>query len=362
MTKRNVFIIGTLLLMAFGIIMTAFKPMLPKAKGLKDYYRNYFPIGVAITPRDLDGTNKALILDQFNSVTAENAMKMAPIHPVENEYNWRNGDAIAGFARKNNLKMRGHCLVWYNQAPRWFFKDEQGNTVSKDLLLKRLKEHIHTVVNHYKKDIYAWDVVNEVIADDSTYFRNSQFYKIAGEDFVEMAFRYAHEADPKARLFYNDYNTEQPKKRDKIYKMLKTLLARGVPIHGIGLQGHWSVSNPSRSELEKSIALFAGLGLDVQITELDVSVYDGNQGGQLIQNAEQKAKAEFTPEMESRQVEQYKMIFEVLRKYRKNITGVTFWNLSDRYTWLDARGRKNYPLLFDTELKPKKAFYEVTKF
>ncbi|NTE03193.1 endo-1,4-beta-xylanase [Agrobacterium tumefaciens] len=362
MIKRNVILIGVTLLLTICITITAFKPLAKKSKGLKDYYQKYFPIGVAVAPYDLTGANKELIIQQFNSVTAENAMKMGPIHPAENEYNWKIGDSIAAFARKNNLKMRGHCLVWYNQAPRWFFKNDQGNTVTKEELLGRLKEHIHTVVNHYKKDIYAWDVVNEVIADDSTYFRNSQFYKIAGEDFVEMAFRYAHEADPKARLFYNDYNTEQPKKRDKIYKMIKALLAKGVPIHGIGLQGHWSVSNPSRSELEKSISLFASLGLDVQITELDVSVYEGNQGGQLIQNAAQKAKAEFTPEMESRQLEQYKMIFEVLRKYKKNITGVTFWNLSDRYTWLDRRGKKNYPLLFDTELKPKKAFYEVTKF
>ncbi len=362
MIKRYVILTGLTLLITFFALLSAFKPFVAKSKGLKDYYKDFFPIGVALTQFDLNGKNSELIIHQFNSVTAENSMKMGPIHPLENEYNWKIGDSIAAFARRNNLKMRGHCLVWHTQTPRWFFKDEQGNTVSKDLLLKRLKEHIHTVVNHYKKDIYAWDVVNEVIADDSTYFRNSQFYKIAGEDFIEMAFRYAHEADPKARLFYNDYNTEQPKKRDKIYKMLKALLARGVPIHGIGLQGHWSVSNPSRSELEKSIALFAGLGLDVQITELDVSVYDGSQGGQLIQNAAQKAKAEFTPEMESRQLAQYKMIFEVLRKYKKNITGVTFWNLSDRYTWLDARGRKNYPLLFDTELKPKKAFYEVTKF
>lgn len=353
---------GSALLITVCTLTSAFKPLPITTKGLKDYYQKYFPIGVAVTPYDLTGANKELIIHQFNSVTAENAMKMGPIHPVENEYNWKIGDSIAAFARNNHLKMRGHCLVWHSQTPRWFFKDEQGNTVTKEVLLRRLKEHIHTVVNHYKKDIYAWDVVNEVIADDSTYFRNSQLYKIAGEDFVEMAFRYAHEADPKARLFYNDYNTEQPKKRDKIYKMLKALLAKGVPIHGIGLQGHWSVSNPSRSELEKSISLFAGLGLDVQITELDVSVYEGNQGGQLIQNAAQKAKAEFTPEMESRQLEQYKMIFEVLRKYKKNITGVTFWNLSDCYTWLDGRGKKNYPLLFDTELKPKKAFYEVTKF
>jgi endo-1,4-beta-xylanase len=234
--------------------------------------------------------------------------------------------------------------------------------VSKEILLKRIQEHINTVVNRYKKDIYAWDVVNEVIADDSAYFRKSPLYQIAGEDFVEMAFRYAHQADPKAQLFYNDYNTEQPLKRDKIYRMLKGLLAKGVPIHGVGLQGHWSINNPSRSELEKSIALFSSLGLKVQITELDVSVYSGNQGGRLIKGNASSEVEPFTPEMEEKQLSQYKMIFEVLRKYKANITGVTFWNLSDRYSWLDNRGPKSYPLLFDKNLMPKKAFFEVIKF
>ncbi|MNI32531.1 Endo-1,4-beta-xylanase B [compost metagenome] len=187
-------------------------------------------------------------------------------------------------------------------------------------------------------------------------------HNIAGADFIEQSFRYAHAADPKAVLFYNDYNTENPVKRDKIYKMLKNLLAKGVPIHGVGLQAHWSIDNPSRSELEKSIELFSSLGLQVQFTELDVSVYSGRQGGQLITGEKGVNAIAFTPEMEQRQLEKYQMIFEVFRKHKEQITGVTFWNLSDRYSWLDGRGRKNFPLLFDTDLQPKKAYYEVTRF
>lgn len=350
------------LLLFAGILFSAYQNKELNTKGLKDYYQKYFPIGVAVTPWDLSGDKRNLILTQFNSITAENAMKMGPIHPMENTYNWKLADSIASFARINGLKLRGHCLVWHNQTPRWLFKNEDGSVVSKETLLKRIQAHINTVVSRYKKDTYAWDVVNEVIADDSAYFRRSQLYQIAGEDFIEMAFRYAHQADPKAQLFYNDYNTEQPLKREKIYKMLKGLLAKGVPIHGIGLQGHWSVNNPNRSELEKSIALFSSLGLKIQITELDVSVYDGHQGGQLIKGNAQQALAAFTPEMEQKQLQQYKMIFEVLRKHKNHITGVTFWNLSDQYSWLDNRGPKNYPLLFDHELKPKKAYFEVTKF
>ena len=333
-----------------------------KANGLKDYYKNYFPIGVAVRPSDFAGDEKSLILEHFNSITPENAMKMGPLQPFENKFSWKIADSIVQFGVANKIKVRGHCLVWHKQTPRWFFKDSTGNVVSKEMLLSRIKNHITTVVSRYRGKIYAWDVVNEVIADDNNTFHKSPFYDIAGEDFIEQAFRYAHAADPKAVLFYNDYNTENPVKREKIYRMLKNLLAKGVPIHGVGLQAHWSVNNPSRSELEKSIEMFSSLGLQIQFTELDISVFSGRQGGQMITGEKSSGPTGFTPEMEQQQLEKYQMVFDVFRKYKKNITGVTFWNLSDKYTWLDGRGRKNFPLLFDTNLKPKKAYYEVTKF
>lgn len=332
------------------------------SKGLKDYYKKFFPIGVAVGPSNLSGDEAQLILKQFNSLTPENAMKMGPIHPEENRYYWKDADSIVDFAQRHGLKVRGHNLCWHNQTPRWIFKDSTGKNVSKELLLQRLKDHITTVVNRYKGKIYAWDVVNEAVSDDSTQFlRNSLWYQICGKGFIAKAFEYAHAADPKAILFYNDYNTERPDKRERIYKMLKELIDEGVPVQGIGLQAHWSINNPTRSELEKSIKLFSSLGLKVQITELDISVYAGRQGGQMIRNQSDTASA-FTPEMEQKQMEQYKMAFEVFRKYKKYITGVTFWNLSDRHSWLDFRGRKNYPLLFDKNLKPKKAYWEVVKF
>jgi endo-1,4-beta-xylanase len=331
-------------------------------KGLKDYYKDYFLMGAAVTPRSLHGEDSALIVNQFNSLTAENAMKMGPIHPKENEYYWKGADSIVAFAKKHRLKMRGHTLCWHTQVPNWIFKTEQGDTVTKEVLLQRLKDHITTVVNRYKGNIYAWDVVNEVIDDnDSIFFRKTAWYKITGEDFIAKAFEYAHAADPKAILFYNDYNTENPKKRDKIFQMVKKLKDAGVPIHGVGLQGHWSINNPTQEELEKSIQMFSSLGLQVQITELDVSVYTGRQGGQMIQG-QRDTSATFTPEMEQLQREKYKMAFDVFRKYRDKITGVTFWNVSDRYSWLDRRGRKNFPLLFDTNRQPKKAYWEVVNF
>ena len=332
-------------------------------KGLKDYYKNYFPIGVAVTPRDLTGDEAKLILREFNSLTPENAMKMGPIHPKENEYYWKDADSIVNFAQHHGLKVRGHNLCWHEQMPAWLFKDDEGNLVTKDVLLKRLKDHITTVVNRYKGKIYAWDVVNEAIDDDSTKFlRNSLWYQICGPDYIAKAFEYAHEADPAAILFYNDYNTERPEKRERVYRLLKQLADAKVPINAVGLQGHWSIYEPSQKELTETIKKFSSLGLKVQITELDMSIYPWEKNRRTKLPTDVDA---YTPQLEQQQTDQYKKIFKIFRDNKDVITGVTFWNISDRNTWLDhypVAGRKNYPLLFDQNLHRKKAYWEVVKF
>lgn len=332
-------------------------------KGLKDYYRDYFPIGVAISLRAPAGEERELILKHFNSVTPENAMKPGPIHPEENRYNWNDADKIVDFAVQNNLKVRGHTLCWHQQTADWFFKDNNGNKVSKEVLLERLRQHINTVVNRYKGKIYAWDVVNEAVDDNpNNLLRNSLWYEICGEDFIVKAFEYAHAADPEALLFYNDYNTERPEKRERVYKLLKMLIEKKVPIHGVGLQGHWSIFEPSESELKTAIEQFSSLGLKVQITELDVSIYKWEKLDRKRNEGESDA---FTPELEQKQIEQYKMFFRIFRANRNVLTGITFWNVSDRYSWLDfypVRGRKNFPLLFDQQLKPKRVYWEVVRF
>ncbi|HEV7780516.1 MAG TPA: endo-1,4-beta-xylanase [Chitinophagaceae bacterium] len=335
-----------------------------ESKGLKDYYAKYFSIGVAVSPGALKTDEAGLILEQFSSMTPENAMKMGPIHPKENEYNWAGGDSIAAFAKRNNLKLRGHTLCWHNQVPNWFFTNAAGDTVTKEVLLRRLKDHITTVVRRYKGTIYAWDVVNEAISDRADeYFRNSAFYRICGEEFVARAFQYAHEADPDALLFYNDYNEINAVKREKIFKLVKGLKDAGIPIHGVGLQGHWALSEPTESQLDSTISRFADLGLKIQVTELDISVYPKEHNAR-----ERKASdydTAFSAEKEARQMEVYKMCFKLFRKYKNVISGVTFWNISDRHSWLDnfpVRGRKDYPLLFDKDLQPKKAYWEVVKF
>lgn len=331
---------------------------------LAQVYKDYFKIGVAVSPRALLTDEARLIVDQFNSMTPENALKMGPVHPTEDQYNFVGGDSIAAFAERNHLYLRGHTLCWHNQTPAWLFKTTSGDTVSKSVLLQRLKDHITTVVKRYKGKIYAWDVVNEAISDkEDEYLRPSIWLKICGEDYIALAFQYAHDADPNALLFYNDYNEINPVKREKIFKLVKSLKDKGIPIHGVGLQGHWSIYEPTEEVLESTLKRFSELGLQVQVTELDISIYKKEHGRR--ERTPEDSLALFTPEKESLQVERYKTIFDIFRKYKKSLASVTFWNISDRNSWLDnfpVRGRKDYPLLFDKDLKPKKAFWPVVNF
>jgi endo-1,4-beta-xylanase len=333
-------------------------------KGLRDYYTDYFSMGVAISPRALSTDEAGLIKREFNSITAENVMKMGPIHPKENEFFWDHADSLVHFAVRNKMKMRGHTLCWHNQTPSWLFVNAKGDTVSKEVLLARLKDHITAVVSRYKGKIYAWDVVNEVISDKpDEFYRNSAWYKICGEEFIAKAFQYAHAADPEALLIYNDYNEINPVKREKIFKLVKDLKESGVPIHGLGLQGHWAVSEPTAGQLDSTLTRYSQLGVELHITELDVSVYPKEHGRR--DRKPEDYNTDFTAEKEQTQIEAYKMFFEMFRKHKTAITSITFWNISDRHSWLDnfpVRGRKDYPLLFDRNLNPKKAYWEVVKF
>lgn len=356
-TNKNFCTLMSATLLFFAINVSA--QQLDETKGLKDYYKNYFPIGVAVTPEQVkDTVQSRMILQQFNSLTAENAMKMGPLHPEEHRYFWNDADTIVNFAVKNGLKIRGHALCWHNQAPSWMFTGKDGKRVSKQVLLERLREHIHAVVGRYKGRVYAWDVVNEAVSDNpNEMLRNSLWYQICGEDFISKAFEYAHEADSNAVLFYNDYSTENPGKRQRIFQLLKSLIDKKIPVHVIGLQGHWNINYPSAELLGQTIAQFAGLGLKVQVTEMDVSVYANDR--------EKQVPAGLSAELEQAQSIQYETIFRTLRKFKNAVSGVTFWNLSDRASWLDnfpVKGRKDYPLLFDKELKPKAAYWKIASF
>ena len=323
------------------------------AQGLKDAYKDYFMIGVAVNQRNVtNASQSALVKQEFNSMTAENDMKPEPTEPREGEFNWTSADRIANFARQNGIKLRGHCLMWHSQIGKWMYEDNP----TKEVFFKRMRNHIHTIVNRYKDVIYCWDVVNEAITDDRNAtdpYRQSPLYKIAGDEFIAKAFEYAREADPKALLFYNDYNECDPVKSKRIYEMVKKMKAAGVPIDGIGMQGHYNIYGPTEKEVDDAIKLYKQVVNHIHVTELDIRVNE-EMGGQLRFSRE---GVNVSDSIKQHLADQYARVFRVFRNHKDVVKCVTFWNLSDRDSWLGAR---NYPLPFDTEYKPKLA-YEYIK-
>lgn len=326
---------------------------------LSDAYKDYFPIGAAVTVEDLEGVHGNLLKKHFSSITAENAMKPIEIQPVEGQFNFEKTDKMRDFAVGNNMKMRGHTFVWHNQTPDWLFVDKNGNPASRELLLGRLKEHINALCNRYKGIIYAWDVVNEAIEDKTgQQMRDTKWLQFLGEDYIKAIFEIAREADKEAALIYNDYNNELPEKLDKSCKMLKDMLQKGAPIDGVGIQAHWNIrDNNLIDNLKRAIEAYASLGLKIQVTELDVSMFSfEDKRTDLLQP---------TAEMLQLQSEIYNNIFSVFREYREIFTSVTFWGISDRYTWKDnfpVRGRKDWPLAFDVYGEPKSFFNKIVNF
>ena len=319
-------------------------------------YKEYFPIGVAVNGMTIN-THSDLIEKHFLSITAENEMKperfLRGISPNgELILDFSSGDMILDYARKNEKMVRGHVLVWHSQTPVWFFQDENGENLTPEALLERMEEYIKEVVGHYKGQFYAWDVVNEVISDSeenpNEIFRiNSRWNQIfAGReiDYIEAAFRAAHEADPEAKLYYNDYSAVNPTKRDKIIYMLKELQARDVPIDGVGIQAHWAFDWPSAELIEEAIIAYSELGLDIQITELDIRKYSQDMYRRVALSTADLKK----------QAERYKEVFEVFIKHSDKISSVTIWGVTDDYSWIPQD-----PLIFDRNKNPKPAFWAI---
>ena len=323
------------------------------AQGLKDAYKDYFMIGVAVNQRNVTNAQQmALIKKEFNSMTCENDMKPEPTEPREGQFNWENADRIADFARANGIKLRGHCLMWHSQIGQWMYNDNP----TKEVFYQRMKNHIQAVVSRYKDVVYCWDVVNEAMTDDPKAddpYRQSPMYKLCGDEFIAKAFEYAHEADPNALLFYNDYNECDPVKSQRIYNMVKKMKDAGVPIHGIGMQGHYNIYGPTEKEVDDALNLYKKVVKHIHVTELDIRV-NAEMGGQLRFSREGAA---VTDSVKQHLADQYARVFGVFRKHKDVIDCVTFWNLGDRDSWL---GAANYPLPFDTDYQPKLA-YEYIK-
>ena len=262
------------LLAAVALITSTSIAFAQETKTLKEALKDKFLIGTAVNTRQASGQDKAgvrVIQEQFNAIVAENCMKSQEMHPKENRYNFTQADEFVAFGEKNHLAITGHTLIWHSQLSPWFCVDENGKNVSPEVLKKRMKDHITTIVKRYKGRIKGWDVVNEAIEDNGAY-RKTKFYEILGEEYIPLAFQYAHEADPDAELYYNDYSMAQPGRRAAVVKIVKDLKKRGIRIDAVGMQGHIGMDYPKISEFEESMLAFAGAGVKVMITELDLTV------------------------------------------------------------------------------------------
>jgi len=341
-------------------------------KTLAEATKGKFLFGVAVNMQQVNGINPIesdLIAKEFSAIVPENCMKPQPIHPEENRYEWTAADKFVAFGEKNKQVVTGHCLMWHSQIGRWFFVDDSGKDVSPEVLKERMRQHIHAVVGRYKGRIKGWDVVNEAFEDNGTY-RNSKFYRILGKDFIKYAFHFAHEADPNAELYYNDYNVETPAKCDAIVEMVKELKSAGCRIDAVGSQAHMHMDDPTLDETETSFKKLKAVGVKILITEWDISILPSPFSGANISDNFNYSK-EMDPYRksvpDSIQLKWNKRIldmFGLFLKYEDVIDRVTVWGLNDNVTWLNGfpiRGRKDYPLLFDRKNQRKSVVDEMIK-
>ncbi len=367
MSRWNGIVLAGLLFMGVGNVCA-------DIPSLKDVYAHDFQIGCCIStpvdraypPAELD-----LIARQFNEATPENCMKPESIQPKEGQFTFGEADAFVDFCEAHQMTIHGHTLVWHSQTPFWFFRDGD-KPASRELLLKRLRAHIFAEVGRYKGRVLSWDVVNEAIDEGPHLYRDTKWHRIIGDDFIEQAFRFAHEADPNAELQYNDFNIESGEKFKKALGILKGLKDKGVPIDSVGIQGHWIINQIPYSQIDKAIVEFNKLGLKVNITELDIDALgrtyrgaDINGGPRLVTTRPStrptSRPAVNVPALLDREAVQYAKLFAIFHKHRDAIEYVTIWGADDGRSWLNFFGgvRKNYPVLFDRALQPKPAFFSV---
>lgn len=343
---------------------------------LKEAFKNDFYLGVALSLRQILGKEPQtieVVKKHFNSITPENILKWEEVHPELNKYNFEAVDRFVDFGEKNNMHIIGHTLVWHLQTPEWIFYNEAGNLLDRDTLLQRMKDHIFTVVGRYKGRIHGWDVVNEAISDDGQ-FRKSKWFEILGEDFIIKAFEYAHEADPGAQLYYNDYDYEIKPKCEGIIRLIKDLKSKKVHLNGLGIQGHWFADWPDIKEIEDYILALSDLDVNLMITELDVSVLPFYPVDSQVVDI-----SSFDPELQKKHnpyrdvlpdsaqmnlAKRYAELFSLFLKHRDKFSRVTLWAVHDDQSWrnyVPIRGRSDYPMLFDRNSKPKPALDAVVK-
>lgn len=328
--------------------------LMAEAPSLAKLYENDFKVGFASdwVPPELE----SLIPYHFNTVTPENALKWERVQPSPGNFTFTRVSELIEFAEKHNIEIIGHTLVWHNQTPGWVFQGENGQPATRELLLERMREHIHTVVGHFCGRIRGWDVVNEALEENGT-LRQSPWRTIIGDDYIEWAFRFAHEACPDAELYYNDYNLTTPAKRQGAVRIVERLQSQGIPIHGVGEQGHYDIYDPSLAQVAATIEAFAKLGVRVSISELDMSVYRWGDNRNIYTQGLPDDVAEL-------QGKRYEALFRLFREYAEHLDRVTLWGTTDRYSWKNnfpVRGRTDHALLIDREGFYKPAFWGVVE-
>ncbi len=358
---------ATLLLFALFVNAQTIVAQNASVPSLKEIFSNDFLIGTAINTREIeekDTPADRLIKQQFNAVTPENIMKAEIIQPGWDKYNFDLADKLVAYAKKNNIKVNAHNLIWHSQLPYFMHHMQDADSVRK-----YFENHIKTVAGRYDGKVYSWDVVNEALNEDGT-LRNSIFLQKLGDDYVVEAFRLAQKASPHSKLYYNDYNIEQPQKRAGAIALIKKIQAAGVRIDGVGIQGHWRADKVPMKDIEESIKEFSALGIEVMFTELDLSVLPNpwdNATADVNKTAAGNAKMNpytngLPDSVAQMQAKAYADLFQLFLKYKQHVSRITFWGVNDGQSWLNGwpiRGRTNYPLLFDRNFQPKPAFYSV---
>jgi endo-1,4-beta-xylanase len=368
--KNKNYTIGGIISLVIAVLFSSCASR--QAMSLKDAYKNDFKIGAAISSSQImgnDTTSLKLLVENFNSVTAENAMKWERIHPAPGVYNFDTTDRFVALGKKNGMFVVGHCLLWHQQTSAWGFTDSLGKDLSREALLERLRNHITTIVTRYNGQVNGYDVVNEALNEDGS-MRKSKWYQIIGADYIEKAFEFAKAADPNTELYYNDYNIENPAKRAGAIRIIKNLQAKGIKIDGVGIQGHWHLDTPKLSDIDSSIAQFGRLGIKVMITEMDINVLPRpeNLSGAEVSTtfAMQKEMNPYSSglpdSVQLKLTDRYAAMFKIFRKYKGVMERVTLWGITDKGSWLNnwpIKGRTNYPLFFDRNYKAKPVVDEL---
>ena len=369
--------LATVLLLAAGCVPA---PTLPpseaapaprEAATLREVYADAFLVGTALNARQIRGEDeraRPIVEAQFDAVTAENAMKWASLHPEPGRYDFALADSLVAYAEQRGMAVIGHTLVWHSQTPAWVFEHPDGTPRSREELLALMEDHIATVAGRYRGRIHGWDVVNEALEGDGS-LRDSPWRRIIGDDYLEHAFRFARAADPDAALYYNDYALVEPAKRAGAVRIARQLAAAGVPLDGIGLQGHFTLGWPTPAKLDSTLADLAPFG-EVMVTELEITVLpaaDGPVSAEVSRREEARAALDPYPDalpdsVQAQLAARYRALFEVLHRRRALVSRVTFWGVTDGDSWRNGwpiPGRTDYPLLFDREGRPKPAYDAV---